>query len=232
MLLTKQELNGGKEENPEDNEAKLNTALQDTRTDLCERWRGDTQLCCENRFLFVHQEESFGFTLCGTVSEERWTKLFDKWAESKTVFSGEAFWWQIHGVNVTAQNRWDLSSVKSSLRDLPAPLTPGTCVTAYKPGLVQQDVDKDLIPCIDFHENLLQPSLRTGLMGQRNPWCCSLSLRVEWDRGGGSGTPISHTTQLHLIIICFSQPEKKPTTRFVCLNPAGAEYFHTYVWIA
>lgn len=44
--------------------------------------------------------------------------------------------------------------------------------------------------------------------------------------------PTSHTTQLHLIIICFSQPEKNPTPRFVCLSPAEAEHFHTYVWIA
>jgi len=89
-------------------------------------------------------------------------------------------------------------------------------------------------PCTDFRGNLLQPSLRTGLTSQRGreilpaPPCLSGGMRQRrwfW-------TPISHTTQLHLIIICFSQPEKKPTTRFVCLNPAEAEYFHTYVWIA
>lgn len=114
------------------------------------------------------QEERFGFTLCSTITARRGEpKLFDKWADNKTVFSGGDFCWQTRGVNVTTQNRCDLSFVKPSLRDLPAPLTPGTCVTAYKPGLLQQDVNKDLIPCIDFHDNLLQPSLRTGLTSQR-----------------------------------------------------------------
>lgn len=60
MLLTEQELNGGKEENPEDSEAKVNIALQDTRTDLCERCRCEAQLCCENRFLFVHKRNGLG----------------------------------------------------------------------------------------------------------------------------------------------------------------------------
>lgn len=94
---------------------------------------------------------------------------------------------------------------------------------------------KTSVPCIELNDNLPLSSLKTGTRPQMGQQITLILFLVSWRRtrhGGGSRTPISHTTQLHLIIICFSQPEKKPTTRFVCLNPAEAEYFHTYVWIA
>lgn len=140
--------------------------------------------------------------------------------------------------NVTTQYVRNFSSVKAILREL---------LNLWIPEVhLLCTVGKHEIIVAGYWQRLWSHALKSVTICRCLHWklgwaprwdseirsCSSLSLGEEQDKGGGSRTLISHTTQLHLIIICFSQPEKKPTTRFVCLNPAEAEYFHTYVWIA